>query len=181
MAQRHDSSSVACGAEPSHFSLFLVFLTFCFLSAARVQNFGLLIYQKFHLKHTIKRFSEHAVGVCVPMFSCTPPPPASGSQQRWSRITAALCFNASSHLTAADDFTPPDKNHVKLLPVRPARSISRLDRSHGGVMWALFRAGPASSHRRWILFEVLIRRGRLTCKINTPGSKLLASQRTHSY
>lgn len=79
------------------------------------------------------------------------------------------------------DFTAPDRNHVKLLPIRPVRSISRLDWSHGGLMWALFRAGPASSHRRWILFEVLIQRGQLTCKINTPGSKLPASQRTHSY
>lgn len=67
------------------------------------------------------------------------------------------------------------------VPPPPPPSTLRLDQSCYGVIWVLFWAGPASSQEHWILFEVVIRHGRLTCKINTPGSKLPASQRTHSY
>lgn len=73
--------------------------------------------------------------------------------------------------------------HFLSVPPPPPSTPStlRLDQSYRGVIWVLFWAGPASSQEHWILFEVVIRHGRLTCKINTPGSKLPASQRTHSY
>lgn len=72
---------------------------------------------------------------------------------------------------------PPPPPPPSPSPLHPSDWTSRTE----GVMWVLFWAGPASSQEHRILFEVVIRHGRLTCKINTPGSKLPASQRTHSY
>lgn len=47
-------------------------------------------------------------------------------------------------------------------------------------MWVLFWAGPASSQEHRILFEVVIRHGRLTCKINTLGFKAGRLHREHT-
>lgn len=104
---------------------------------------------------TLLLCSQHLIMIKPP----PPPPPQSSSPP------PPPCAGASH---------PPP-------PPPPSSSPLRLDQSYGGVMWVLFWAGPASPQEHWILFEVVIRHGRLTCKINTPGSKLPASQRTHSY